>query len=180
MRLWGIGAIAFSLAVVAGGLVSACSDSNLGTAQGGDGGAGGCPTNPPANGSTCLLANNTSCNYGAAETPNCTCCGGGTTTYLCSNGKWEEEATAGSAGAGTGAAPACPETLPEAGTACTVYSYGGCEGVPQELCSYPCGVSGQEIAQCPSGSWVITTSGTCDDDAGTDDAGDGGDASDGG
>ena len=177
MKLWSIGVLAFSLTVGAAGLVTACSDSNPGTPQGGDGGASGCPTNPPSNGSACFLANNATCNYNAAQIPNCECCGAGGTTYICSNGKWEEEATSAGGAAGAGAAPACPVTVPEAGSACTSY-YGGCGAPAQQLCSYSCAQGGSQEATCNGSEWTITTSGDCSDDGG--DAGDGGDASDGG
>ncbi len=176
MKLWGLGALAISFAAAGAGLMTAsCSDSNLGTQ--GDGGSQGCPANEPSNGSSCFLANNTTCNYNAAQVPNCECCGGGA-TYICTNGKWEEEATA-AGGAGTGAAPACPVTLPEAGSPCTSYGYGGCGAPAEQLCSYDCAQGGTQNATCNGSEWTITTSGDCSGDGGAD-AGDGGDASDGG
>ncbi|MGH7281306.1 MAG: hypothetical protein ACRELY_07280 [Polyangiaceae bacterium] len=183
MKLWGVGLLALSLAAAgAGVMTTSCSDSNLGTGQG-DGGSQGCPANAPSVGSACLLANGTQCNYGAAETPNCECCGGGGSTYVCDNGKWGGLATPGSAGA-TPAAPACPATLPEAGAICAPTYSDGCQPYEQ-TCTYACTQGGTQTASCTgtfntSEGWQISTTGNCDGDAGDDDAGDGGDASDGG
>jgi hypothetical protein len=169
MRLWTFGFGALFLSASGALFLTQCGDSNLGTPGdvGGDA-AGSCPANPPTNGTSCDLPSGTTCN--AYPQPGCECCG--SDGYVCENGAWQEVAT--STSNGNNIAPACPVTLPEAGSTCPVYS-GGCGGqLPAQDCTYPCENGGNAIAIC-SGTWLITAA--CNDDAGADasDAADGGD-----
>jgi hypothetical protein len=167
MTRWTFGFGALLLSASGALFLTQCGDSNLGTGGelGGDA-AASCPTNPPTNGSACSLPSGTTCNN--YPEPGCECCGA--SVYICQNGTWQQEATATPV---SNIAPACPVTLPEAGTTCQLYT-GGCGGeVPAQVCRFPCadGTS-NALAEC-TGTWQINA--VCaDDDAGTD-AGDGGD-----
>ncbi len=158
-------AVSFRLAAVALAAslcasLAACSGSSAG---GGDGGAG-CPSSPPSEGATCFLASGTTCSYGGAQGP----CGGGTVA-VCMNGTWAFEAFA---GAGTPAATACPSTIPQQGSPCSVDSCGGA----QPSCSYGCDQGGPAYATCNGSTWQVQSSGiACAVDAAVE-AGDAGDA----
>lgn len=170
------GLVASVVAAASVGLATVgCSSSNGGSS--GDGGINACPANPPTVGTACFVSSETSCSYNTGATPNCVCCGGGGPTYECQNGKWTELAFAGGA-AGAPAAPPCPVTAPENGSACSL-DYGGC-APPQQTCSYACGETGSQIATCNGATWTVTGTSDCNDggtDGGdaSDDAGDGGD-----
>jgi hypothetical protein len=167
MRLWTFGFGAFFLSAGAVFLTQ-CGDSNLGTPGNGGGGdaAASCPTNPPTTGTACTLPSGTTCNN--YPQPGCECCGA--ELYVCQNGTWQAEGSATSNGTNISPA-ACPVTLPEAGSACTV-STGGCGAQPEQECNFACENGGNSYAVCGGGTWDVTP---CQDDGGVDASDGGGD-----
>jgi hypothetical protein len=146
-----------------------CASSNSGTGNP-DGGV--CPAAEPTSGSLCFAAEATMCNYPGAATPSgapgCYCCnGGGSPSFVCSKGKWQELAYAsGGAGAGPANFMACPATIPKQGAFCQP----GCGGA-QQSCSYNCETGNGQAgsATCVNGLWNISPLGlACPADAGTD------------
>lgn len=151
-----------------------CTSSNSGTGSGNpDGGV--CPASAPTSGSACFAAEGTMCSgYAGLATPGCYCCnGGGSSSFTCSMGKWQELSYATGGGAPNNFA-ACPVTIPAQGSAC-MPSCGGA----QQSCSYDCetGQGRAASANCVNGSWNILQLGlACPVDAGAD-ASDASDAS---
>lgn len=155
-------ASATALAAFVGLLLAACSGAD-GVGYG-DAGTG-CPSSPPTQGAACFLSNGTTCNYGTPGGP----CGGGGLVAICSAGQWQFEATA------FGGAPnesACPATIPEQGSPCSV---GGC-GDAAPSCNYGCDQGGPAVATCNGSTWEVARSNiACAVDGGPD--ADGGGAS---
>jgi hypothetical protein len=143
-----ISAVALALAACSSSAGSGASDAGA-----------GCPSSPPPEGNACFLPNDTTCSYGGAPGP---CGGGGGEVVVCSNGTWSYEATAGS---GTPVAFACPTTIPQQGSACSIPP---CSGV-QPSCSYGCDQGGPASATCNGSTWQVQQLGiACSTDAGID------------
>jgi hypothetical protein len=160
MRCWSI-TLSLALAACFGLSLPACSG---GGGTGGDAGAG-CPSSPPQEGAACF-GNGITCSYGQTQGN----CGGGSVA-VCQNGTWSYAATGGPPGYA-----ACPISIPTQGSPCSV---SGCGGA-QPSCSYGCGQGGPAYATCNGSTWQVTLEGVgCAVDASVE-AGDGGDASEGG
>lgn len=129
-----------------------CSSGGSGAL--GDGGVdgGGCPQAIPSPGTVCSLANGTVCGSYATAAPGCYCCsGGGSSSFVCQNGKWVEFSTGGPPGGGTPVG--CPATVPVEGSSCSP-----CGATP--TCSYSCATGNGSVssAQCQGGTWHVTKS----------------------
>ncbi|MEO7109246.1 MAG: hypothetical protein ABI183_02310, partial [Polyangiaceae bacterium] len=167
MKVWALGFGALLSSACGALFLTQCGDSNFGTPQ--DGGSGGdaaaqCPANPPTTGTACSLPTGTLCN--AYPQPGCECCGSG--GFECDNGTWQALAESD----GPNITAACPVTVPEAGTPCSLATCGG----PLPACPYDCTTGNGAIstASCPQGYWVVQQSEvSCLIDGGAPDAGDG-------
>ncbi|MBX3190597.1 MAG: hypothetical protein KF819_26590 [Labilithrix sp.] len=158
-----LGLVLVVFAAACAGFSGACSDDVTPTPSdddaGGEAGSvdrGQCPLEAPAPGSTCLLPEGTTCDFGRC----------GTLLAQCSRGVWRF-------GGNTAPLPPCPEPAPNAGVACPrcwpaeiSCTYGSID------CSAEDASTRTTIASCPEGTtWVVETR-PCRDGGGPDVQGD--------
>ncbi len=138
-----------ALVFSAGGAVLLTQCSSSSDSGGASDASAPCPAAEPSIGSACSLPESTQCDSYPTAPNACPM------VYVCNAGTWS--------GVGSsGLAPACPDTIPEAGAACISAV---CTDVDYE-CPFACAT-----AICENDRWSIGANGSCRSDASDDDSG---------